>query len=248
MVDVSTEALSMVRNSLSEYLSFVGGISAQVLDRTREIEEECRQQMRAAENDREESELRIAALTKAIKDLEEEIRRTEDSLAVLEDRIPKCESQIRATHSRISDMNEQISKLQAMAQRCEDGDQQRAIRAQISELQSAVSRAEEDIRGLEHDLEKMRDLQAELQEKRKRDLAEKSDLETKRETELHRLSQLTDKLNRMHSAFGRVQAATQGYSSAARTFESQSVDKTRRNTTAVEHCIQSIEAYLSTNL
>ena len=68
------------------------------------------------------------------------------------------------------------------------------------------------------------------------------------ETELHRLSQLTDKLNRMHSAFGRVQAAAQGYSSAARTFESQSVDKTRRNTTAVEHCIQSIEAYLSTNL
>ena len=75
MVAVSTEALSMVRNSLSEYLNYVGGISAQVLDRTREIEEECRQQMRAAENDREESELRIAALTKAIKDLEEEIRR-----------------------------------------------------------------------------------------------------------------------------------------------------------------------------
>ena len=72
MVDVTTEALKMVKDSLSNFLTDVEGVASRADNRSSEIVNSCRTQVNQAKNDVSQSEARITALRNEISQAEKE--------------------------------------------------------------------------------------------------------------------------------------------------------------------------------
>lgn len=247
MVNVTTEALKMVKDSLSNFLTDVEGVASRVDSRSSEVVNSCKTQVNQAKNDVSQSEARIAALTREISQSEEKIQSTTNEINSITTRIPQMQSRIRSLDSQIMNLESQISSLRAQLSNCDDPDQREQIQAQIDMLQNRVGQCRSEQQSLENELRNLEDKKAQLQQQLNAAKSQKSQLESERSTEKNRCNKLKEKLERLKTAFGRVESDLRAYVSAAKSFETTSADSTQKNVSAVEKCIVSIEEYLATN-
>ena len=248
MVNVTTEALKMVKDSLSNFLTDVEGVASRADSRSSEIVSSCKTQVNQAKNDVSQSEARIAALTREISQAEEKIQSTTNEINPITTRIPQMQSRIRSLDSQIMNLESQISALRAQLSNCDDPDQREQIQAQIDMLQNRVSQCRSEQQSLENKLRNLEEKKTQLQQQLNAAKSQKSQLESERSTEKNRCNKLKEKLERLKTAFGRVESDLRAYVSAAKSFETTSADSTQKNVSGVEKCIVSIEEYLATSV
>lgn len=246
MVNVTTEALKMVKDSLSNFLTDVEVVASRADSRSSEIVSSCKTQVNQAKNDVSQSEARIAALTREISQTEEKIQSTTNEVNSITTRIPQMQSRIRSLDSQIMNLESQLSALRAQLSNCDDPDQREQIQALIDMLQNRVSQCRSEQQALENELRNLEDKKAQLQQQLNAAKSQKSQLESERSTEKNRCNKLKEKLERLKTAFGRVESNLRAYVSAAKSFETTSADSTQKNVSGVEKCIVSIEEYLAT--
>ena len=251
MVDVTTEALKMVKDSLSNFLTDVEGVASRADNRSNEIVNSCRTQVIQAKNDVSQSEARITALTNEISQAEEKIQSTTNEISSITTRMPQIQSRIRSLESQIMDLESQIHNSRAQLSNCADPDQPNCdapnqcdqIQSQIDMLQNRVSQCRSEQQSLENELRNLENKKSQLQQQLNAAKSQKSQLESERSTEKNRCNKLREKLERLKTAFGRVESDLRAYVSAAKNFETSSADSTQKKVSAVEKCIASIEEY-----
>lgn len=251
MVDVTTEALKMVKDSLSNFLTDVEGVASRADNRSNEIVNSCRTQVNQAKNDVFQSEARITALTNEISQAEEKIQSTTNEISSITTRMPQVQSRIRSLDSQIMDLESQIHNSRAQLSNCADPDQPNCdapdqrdqIQSQIDMLQNRVSQCRSEQQSLENELRNLENKKSQLQQQLNAIKSQESQLESERSTEKNRCNKLREKLERLKTAFGRVESDLRAYVSAAKNFETSSADSTQKKVSAVEKCIASIEEY-----
>lgn len=248
MVNVTTEALKMVKDSLSNFLTDVEGVASRADSRSSEVVSSCKTQVNQAKNDVSQSEARIAALTREISQAEGKIQSTTNEINSITTRIPQMQSRIRSLDSQIMNLESQISALRAQLSNCDDPDQREQIQTQIDMLQNRVSQCRSEQQSLENELRNLEDKKAQLQQQLNATKSQKAQLESERSSEKNRCNKLKEKLERLKTAFGRVESDLRAYVSAAKKFETTSSDSTQKNVSAVEKCIASIEEYEQVSL
>ena len=113
-------------------------------------------------------------------------------------------------------------------------------------LQNRVNQCRSEQQELEMKLRNIETRKIELQQELNTVKSQKSQLESDLATEKIRCNKLKEKLERLKTAYRRVESDLRCYVSAAQNFENRSKDISNKNLSSIDKCISYIEEYLST--
>ena len=243
MVDVSVEALQTVKDALTTFQTDIEGLSVRSANNADSVLADCK-----AHIGKTQVEGKISDLTKQISDLEARISRATNEYNALLSRIPQIENNIHSFNSMISSLNTQVASLRAQLANVEDDDLRQQIQAQINKLSRQVSQCEAERNQVEDELSRAEQKKTELQQTIGSAKSQKAECENELSVQKNRCNKLKDKLERLNTAFSRVEADLSAYVAVTKKFESSSSDKVQGNASAVEKCMASIEEYLSISL
>lgn len=248
MVDVSTEALQTIKNTLTTFKTDIDGISIRSTNNAENVMEGCKAYIGQTKTEVAQVEGQIAVLNKQISELEARIAQATNEYNALVLRIPQIENNIQSLNSRISLLNAQIASLRSQLANVEDDDLRQQIQDQINALSRQVSQCESERDQLEDELSRSEKKKAELQQAINFAKSQKIQCESELSVQKRRCNKFKDKLKRLNMTYSRVEADLNAYVAATKKFEGNSSDRIQNNTSAIEKCMESIEQYLSISL
>lgn len=246
--DVSFEALKIMKTALAKFQADMTGLSGRVSAEAQNVAGQCQGWLSQAEALVRESEAAIAELNKEIESLDEDISKAEKEVHALISRIDWLKKRVDTLEMEIHSLELQQGDLRARMAWAENQEDREYFSGKIGILEGKMSKTRFDLDNAKRELADSEDRKARLWktiDNLKKRRAEKEDMRVK---EKSRCERRKDKLSRLRDAMYQVEAELGAYLGAVKKFEGQSGDRARRNTGAIEKCIASIEAYLSTNL
>lgn len=248
MADVTTEALQAVKSSLINFQSDIDGMSSRASSQVDEICSECSIKIRKTEKDVEDTEVMISSLISQIDDLDFKLKKANAERADLEEQIPVIQHNINETRDAIAALNHRISELKNQLANAESDEQKRAIQSAIDAAYKQLAGLQDQEYRLQTQLKEAEDRVAALGQIITKLKAQKASCEEELEYQKSRCYNLKNKLERLRSAYNRVESDLSAYLDAVRRFENSSAERTQRNTGALDYCISKIEQYESTLL
>lgn len=248
MVDVTTEALKAVKNALANFQSDIDGISIRSANNADDITEECKVHIRQTKAEIARVEAQITVLNKQIIDLEAKIVQTTNQYNALLARIPQLENNIRSLDSKISALYSQVSSLRSKLANTDDAGIRYQIQGQINNLMHQISKLKTEQNRMEKELRDSNGKKNELQQIISSSKAQKVQCENDLSVQKNRCNKMKYKLERLNSAYNRVESDLNAYVIATKKFEVNASERAEGNRSAVEKCIDSVEQYLSLNM
>ena len=248
MVDVTTEALQIVKNALSTFQSDINGLSMRAMNSADEITEHCKTQIKQTKVEIIQIEAQIGILKKQTAYLEEKIDQATNRYNALLVRIPQLENKICFITSRISELNSQIASRRLQLADTKDDNERQQIQEQINVLGYQVSQCQSERSQMETELHNSERYKMELQQAIDSAKSQKSQMESQLSVQKNRCNKTKDKLERLNMAFSRVEAELNTYVNAIKKFEGNASVKTQNNKSAVDKCIESIDQYMNANI
>lgn len=248
MADISTEALYVVRNSLSVFQTDIEGLSIRSLNCANTITNNCTTQIKQTKLEISQIEQTISELERKINSLENAIIRATDEYHNLIARIPKIQNTIQSLNSQISYLNSQIASLYAQLCDTDDDDIRQQLEDQIAALEEQIQQCECQCSELKGELRNAEERKTDLQQQISSVKSEKAEYEDQCNTQKKRCNKMKNKLERLQSAFSHVESDLNIYVAATKKFESNSLNSMQNNTNAVRKCLDSINQYLAINL
>ena len=247
MADLSSEALQTVKKALKIFQADIDGLGLRASDASADIMEDCRNQMNRAKVEIAEAGALIASLEDRISNSDAKIAQASSEYSALTVRASKIQGCIQSRTAMMCSLNAQVSSLRAKLSGCGSDEERQQIQNQMVQLERQIAQCDAERSQLETELDEMEQSKSKLQQTIRNTKAEKAKMEEELLVQRHRNVKLSDKYERLKTAFHRVESDLQVYVSAAKQFESSASEKTQRNTNAVDKCISMIEEYLATS-
>lgn len=248
MVDVTIEALKSVKSALADFKTETETVAARANAASQKIVDECRTCIANTQGEVERSKMTIERYEKDVDDLEQAIIDDSKELDRLKNLKTESKKNIAELDCLITDVRQQISLLQAQLSETEDEKTKSRIQEEIDELNSQMISLCDKKQKTQQLLEKIEKKSSELNQRIEVNKSKKSQTEILLEEEKRRFEQLSNKLSRQKYSFTKISDDLNEYVSIAKRFQSNSIDVAHSEASAVEQCIDSIDAYLITSI
>lgn len=248
MVNVTIEALQTVKNAMNVFKADIDGISKKSNAKIEKILGDCKAKVSKAKQDIVNTETKIQGLEKEMDFYESKILEINKELNYLESSIPDIHSKIHEIYNEISNYKLQISLLRSQLSDTEDDSRRQQIQSQINAIEGEIHSCELYRIQLETQAKNAEIKKTELQGELSLRKSDKLKCETELCSEKNRCNNQKNKLERLNTAFSKVESDLMVYINTIKKFEASSVSRTGNNISSVDKCISSVDDYISASI
>ena len=225
-VNVSREALTRVKSSLSDYRIDISGFAARVEQRLSEVS-------KSAEFEIQSLVSRIAETINSTNRLKVEIKRLIEAISQMSSEKNLTEQRLETTQNLLAAKQDDAAFLR------------RRIAAMEGDSVSNFGVIESEIRCLHSEIRELNKHLLQLQQKISGTYAEQSEKEDELRVAERLLDRLQNKHEKMKSAFTKLNDNMNVLLTASKSFEMRATSKTDSGVSGIDKCIAAIDAYLT---
>lgn len=248
MVEVTNEALQIVKRALKDFKTDIKNISGNAKNEANLLIQDGRSKVSGAEQDVLQSETNICDLTKMIEVLEDKLSQICGEVRGIQSKVFLIMQHMELLDNQVATMRIHASVLQSQLSDTDDDEQRTLIKLQIYELKNRINQNFVQRDNLDKEKQNLALKKEQLNQEISISKSKKSHYEEKLNIEKSRCNKLKSKLERLKNAFVKMESDLISYADAVHKFALSASSNSQNNVSAVDRCILSIDDYESVNL